>query len=169
MRPWLFRPAWVVMDSTSLFSGSSVVISSNPEIVMKRRPGLVGLNLRSGIALYAPEQPFDLLARAQRHNRFLPIGRVADRADAAHAAALLAPHAHRVHVFDLDALRLVLLLERLLDLRLGGLRGDAKRVPALRVQLVGALGDKRADHYLGGGSSGHFASASSCCSWLPAR
>src|SRR5665213_4429693 len=161
MRPWLFRPAWVGSDSRRVFSGSSVVISSNPEIVMKRRPGLVGLNFRSGMLLYAPEQPFNLLAGAERHYRLLPTGRVADRSGAAKAAPALPAHAHRVHVLDLDALCFVLLLQSLLDVGLGGMRRDSERVPALGVELVGALGDHRADHDLGGGSSGNFAASSS--------
>src|SRR6266849_976341 len=59
MRPWLLRPACVGSDSTSVFSGSSVVISSKPEIAMKRRPGLVGLNFLIGMVfLYTlPKRP----------------------------------------------------------------------------------------------------------------
>src|SRR6266851_3064883 len=62
MRPWLLRPACVGSASTSVFSGSSVVISSKPEIAMKRRPGLVGLNFLIGMVLLsdAPKQAFDL-------------------------------------------------------------------------------------------------------------
>ena len=48
MRPWLLRPPFFVTGSVRLFSGSDFVTSSNVETVMKRRPGLVGLNLRSG-------------------------------------------------------------------------------------------------------------------------
>src|SRR5579859_20975 len=60
MRPWLLRPACVGMDSSRVFSGSSVVISSKPDTDMKRRPGLVGLNFLIGMFfLYAPEKPFD--------------------------------------------------------------------------------------------------------------
>jgi hypothetical protein len=36
--------------STRLFSGLSVVISSKEEVDMNRRPGLVGLYLRTGIS-----------------------------------------------------------------------------------------------------------------------
>src|SRR2546423_14281535 len=144
MRPWLFRPACVGRDSSSVFSGVSVVISSKPEIVMKRRPGLVGLNFLTGIYETLPnrpsilhptkssisrgprnpvrgsflntsKQPFDLLALAQSHDRLFPVCGPADlaRADAAEAAALLPSHRDGVDVLDLDALRLVLLLERL--------------------------------------------------------
>src|SRR5712692_345551 len=101
------------------------------------------------------EQAFDLLAGTESDDRLLPVGSVAHGADSAKAAAPLAPHAHRVDVLDLDALRLVLLLESLFDVRLGGLGGDAERITALRVELVGALGDDRADHDLGCRSRGH--------------
>src|SRR5712692_11935033 len=62
--------------------------------------------------LYAPEQPFNLLAFTERDDGLLPTGGAADRADAAQAAPALATHRHRVDVSDLDALGLVLVLER---------------------------------------------------------
>ena len=43
MRPWLLRPLPRLSDSRSGLWGSSVVISSNVERVMNRRPGEVGL------------------------------------------------------------------------------------------------------------------------------
>ena len=49
MRPLLFRPPVFLTLPVRLFSGFERVISSNPETVMKRRPGEVGLNLRSAI------------------------------------------------------------------------------------------------------------------------
>src|SRR5439155_8342951 len=164
MRPWLLRPACVGSDSSRVFSGVSVVISSKPEIVMNLLPGLVGLNFLTGIfSLDAPEQAFDLLAGAERHDRLLPVGRLADRARpcAAKAAPLLAAHAHRVDIADLDVLRLVLLFESLLDLRLARGGRDLERVPALGVELVGALGDDRPDHDLARGSRRHLTSPSS--------
>src|SRR5438128_1898688 len=163
MRPWLFLPACVGSDSSRVFSGVSVVISSKPEIDMNLLPGLVGLNFLTGIFLHAPEQAFDLLAFAERHDRLLPVGRLADRArsGAAKAAPLLAAHAHRVDVADLDVLRLVLLFESLLDLRLARGGRDLERVPALGVELVGALGDDRPDHDLARGSRRHLTSPSS--------
>ncbi len=45
MRPLLFRPPFFVSGSVRLFSGFDFVISSNVETDMKRRPGLVGLEL----------------------------------------------------------------------------------------------------------------------------
>src|SRR5439155_26869212 len=69
-------------------------------------------------------------------------------ASAPERAALLAAHRHSVDALDLDALRLVLLLERLLDLGLRRCGKDLERIAALRVELVGALCDHGADHDL---------------------
>ena len=49
MRPLLFRPPVFLTLPVRLFSGFERVISSNPETVMKRRPGDVGLNFLSAI------------------------------------------------------------------------------------------------------------------------
>jgi hypothetical protein len=49
MRPVLLRPPFFVSFSVSFFSGFDFVTSAKSETVMKRRPGLVGLNLRTGI------------------------------------------------------------------------------------------------------------------------
>ena len=49
MRPRLFRPPFFVIGSSSDFSGSDFVISSKPDVAMKRRPGLVGLYFLSAI------------------------------------------------------------------------------------------------------------------------
>src|SRR2546429_3397718 len=102
------------------------------------------------ITLYAPEQAFDLLAFAQRHDRLLPVRGPSDcaRARAPERAPLLAAHRHGVDPLDLDVLRLVLLLERFLDLGLRRAGEDLERVAALRVELVRALGDHGADHDL---------------------
>ena len=43
IRPWLLRPAFFVQRRQRLFSGLSVVISSNVDTDMFRRPGEVGL------------------------------------------------------------------------------------------------------------------------------
>ena len=43
MRPWLLRPLPRFFDSSSGLCGLSVVISSNVERVMNRRPGEVAL------------------------------------------------------------------------------------------------------------------------------
>src|SRR4030081_3672651 len=118
MRPWVWRPACVGSDSSRVFSGSLAVTSSKPEIVMKRRPGLVGLNFLTGIFLYAPEEPFDFLAGPERDDCFLPVRGATGGSNAPLGAALLAAHRHGVDVADLDRLRNVLLLKCLLDLRL---------------------------------------------------
>src|SRR5690348_13900550 len=109
------------------------------------------------ITLYAPEEAFYFLTLAEGHDGLLPVGRLADvaRACAPPRAPLLAAHRHRVDVPDLDALGLVLLLERLLDLGLGRGREHLEGVATLRVEQVRALGDDRADHDLAGGLSRH--------------
>src|SRR3954471_14014978 len=50
MRPFTLRPPLFFSGSTRLFSGSVFVISSKVETDMKRRPGLGGLYLRTGIS-----------------------------------------------------------------------------------------------------------------------
>ncbi len=52
IRPLLFRPARLRPFWTSDFSGLSRVISSNPETLAPRRPGVVGLYLRTAISAY---------------------------------------------------------------------------------------------------------------------
>src|SRR5207248_1076933 len=119
--------------------------------------------------LDAPEEAFDLLPLSQRDDCLLPIGRLADGAgaDAPEAAPRLAAHVDGVDFLDLDALRLVLLLERLLDLRLRGARGHLEGVPALGVQLVGALGDERPDDDLARCSRRHSSVSSGSSPRLP--
>src|SRR3954467_5947544 len=51
LRPRAVRPPDFVRPSTRDFSGSRFVISAKSGYVAKRRPGLVGLGLRIGIAL----------------------------------------------------------------------------------------------------------------------
>src|SRR5438445_10285657 len=119
-------------------------------------------------SLYAPEKAFDLLAFTKRDDRLLPAGGVADRADAARAAAVLAAHRYGADVPNFAALGFVLVLERLLDLGLAGRLRAPERVPTLRVELIRALGDDRADHDLGGRARCHSASCWSCsCSVGP--
>src|SRR5207249_2627528 len=82
--------------------------------------------------LDAPKQPFDPLALTEGDDRLLPVGGLAHAAgaDPAPGATGLAAHVHGVDLFDLDVLRLVLLLERLLDLGLGRARVDLEGVAA---------------------------------------
>src|SRR5215203_227693 len=49
LRPWALRPPLFLMPSTSVFSGLVFVISEKSGYVTKRRPGEVGLGLRTGI------------------------------------------------------------------------------------------------------------------------
>src|SRR3954454_11274917 len=56
LRPLVLRPPLFVSPSTRLFSGSERVISAKSGYVEKRRPGLVGLGLRIGMARY-PSRP----------------------------------------------------------------------------------------------------------------
>src|SRR5919108_518767 len=148
--PWLLRPARFGRRSVRLFSGRSVVTSSKPDVVMKRRPGLVGLYFLTAIRLQTPEEAFEPLARAERDHGLLPVGGTAADAPLA-AAPRLALHRDRVHCDDLDALVRVMLLERPRDLGLRRVLGDPERVPTGLVQRVRLLGDDRAVDDLGGG------------------
>src|SRR3954454_5927115 len=62
LRPRELRPPDFVSPSTSDFSGSSLVISEKSGYETKRRPGLVGLGLRIGIARYSssPARPWKI-------------------------------------------------------------------------------------------------------------
>src|SRR5258708_13157984 len=79
--------------------------------------------------LYAPEEPFNLLALTERDDGLLPTGGVADRPNAAQAAPALAAHGDRVDVSDLDALGLVLVLQGLLHLALASTLRNPQPVP----------------------------------------
>src|SRR5205823_1259709 len=50
LRPWTFRPPDFFSPSVSDFSGSSRVISAKSGYITNRRPGEVGLGLRTGIS-----------------------------------------------------------------------------------------------------------------------
>src|SRR4051812_42895037 len=62
LRPCALRPPDFVRPSTSDFSGSSFVISEKSGYETKRRPALVGLGLRIGIARYSssPARPWKI-------------------------------------------------------------------------------------------------------------
>src|SRR3954447_15632081 len=62
MRPLLLRPPFFVTGASSDFSGSFLVISAKSETVMKRRPGDVGLYLRTAISV----QPRDVVGWVAR-------------------------------------------------------------------------------------------------------
>src|SRR3954462_7043403 len=67
MRPLLLRPPFFVTGASSDFSGSFLVISAKSETVMKRRPGDVGLYLRTAISV----QPRDVVGwlASEKHAR----------------------------------------------------------------------------------------------------
>src|SRR5919199_757997 len=113
-----------------------------------RRPGEVGLYLLIAIVLHRPEEIFDALPACERHDGLLPGGRIAA---ACPGALFFGPHGHRIDRSNVDPKAL---LDRLLDLRLGGLarhpEGIAMHVRvghlrlARRRQLRALLRDERA-------------------------
>src|SRR5574337_353477 len=143
MRPVLLRPPFFVSFSVSFFSGVDFVTSAKSDTVMKRRPGLVGLNLRTGTS-GSPRyvsgcrgEPLDLgsledldrVAGAQLHDGLLPAG--------ARAAMEAAPLRLGGDLDDVDPLDLHVeqLLDGLADLRLVRVRMDPERVAAARRPL----------------------------------
>ena len=56
IRPLLFRPPFLAMETRRLFSGVDLVISSNPETVWDRTPGDLGFNFLMGITAYTPSK-----------------------------------------------------------------------------------------------------------------
>src|SRR3954467_3576331 len=62
LRPCALRPPDLVRPSTSVFSGSVFVISEKSGYETKRRPGLVGLGLRIGMAFDSsrPARPWKI-------------------------------------------------------------------------------------------------------------
>src|SRR4051795_468553 len=65
MRPYELRPPLLLSGSTRLFSGSLFVISSKVETDMKRRPGLVGLYLRTGISSHLSRRSCSRAAKSE--------------------------------------------------------------------------------------------------------
>src|SRR5580693_571968 len=144
LRPWLLRPPVCGLGASNDFSGRSRVISEKSETVWKRRPGLVGLRERSGMAMFrsALEQ-VDGVVGMERHDGALGVGALAPHVGAPVARRL--PFAvERVDVGDADA-------EGLLDgvghLDLGGARVDDEGVDVLLHQRVALLRDHRTDEH----------------------
>src|SRR4051794_11705150 len=77
LRPWLFRPPVALFGARRDFSGVVLVISAKSETVWNRRPGLVGLRLRSAIVPYPSNRSIDSPAarvtRARLESGFLLI------------------------------------------------------------------------------------------------
>src|SRR6476619_2239220 len=103
MRPYEFRPPVRGFDFVSDFSGWSRVISAKSETVWNRRPGLVGLRLRSAMRMYFSAGLEDLdLALGEGDDRALGVGQL--RGDRAAAPTLrLALAVEGVDLADLDA------------------------------------------------------------------
>src|ERR1700730_16323057 len=141
MRPYELRPPVLGFERVRAFSGRSRVISAKSETVWNRRPGLVGLRLRIGMAS-APED-LDLVTHGEGDDRPLLPGALAPGAGPAVALALPAP-VEGVHVRDLDVEDG---FDGLLDLDLVGVVRDDERVDALVVLGVGLLGDDGADDH----------------------
>src|SRR5579884_2515984 len=156
MRPWLLRPARLGSFSRRLFSGFERVTSSKLEVAMNRRPGLVGLYLRTGI-LDPSEQSFQL-AGGQGHHGLLPV-RGPPPGPATTEPAHLAVDPDGVHAGHLHALRLVVLLQGPGDLRLGGVVRNPERVTPLLEEGVGALADDGPQDDLGRRSAHGFTSS----------
>src|SRR5216117_3603761 len=89
IRPWEFRPARCRPLATSDFSGRFLVISSKPLTLDPRRPGVVGLYLRTAMSLSRLED-LDLVAGGQRDHGALLVGSGAlDEALSLHLALAL--------------------------------------------------------------------------------
>src|SRR5882672_9141614 len=64
LRPWALRPPDFFRPSVSAFSGLVFVTSAKSEYETKRRPGLVGLGLRTGISLHLLRQDLRVRRRS---------------------------------------------------------------------------------------------------------
>src|ERR1700752_3818125 len=79
MRPWTFRPAFLRPFATSARSGFDRVISSNEDTLAPRRPGVVGLYLRTATVLGPRLEDLDGIAVGERDDRALLVGALALR------------------------------------------------------------------------------------------
>src|SRR2546430_13934167 len=74
LRPWALRPPVLGLGASNDRSGFDFVISEKSETVWNRRPGLVGLRLRSGMALsFLRLEQIDAVADGQGDDG--PLGR----------------------------------------------------------------------------------------------
>src|SRR5579875_394086 len=140
-RPCTFRPPLPCSGRTSDFSGSLRVISEKSEPLAPRRPGVVGLYLRIPTCFSLTNrsaEDIDPVALGQGHDRALGVRPLAP---ALPGAPALARPVERVHAGHLDPEHL---LDRLLYLRLVGVRRHDEGVLALVEKAVALLRHHRA-------------------------
>src|SRR5437588_1176690 len=137
-RPLLLRPARSRPLATSDFCGRSRVISSNPETLAPRRPGVVGLYFLIAMSLPRLED-LDLVARGESDDGPLLVGALSLHEPLALHLALAR---HRVDREDVDVPDL---LDGLLDLGLAGIRGHEEGVLVRLQASVGLLRHDGAD------------------------
>src|SRR5581483_7497167 len=129
MCPLLFRPECFLRTSISDRSGSTFESSEKSSVVMKRRPGLVGLYFFTAIYLlleviHAAE--FDLLTGLQRDDGFFEIRLLtAGFNTSTRKVTTLSAHVHRI---DLQYIDLEDVLDGMPDLRFRCLRMHGKRI-----------------------------------------
>src|SRR5690606_37635255 len=120
-------------------------MSAKSETVWNRRPGLVGLRLRTAMSLHLEQ--VDLVTLGQRDDGPLGVGPAAEGGRTA-VAPLLALAVERVdlgHLHDRpDG------LDGVADLGLRGARSDDEGVDALVEEPVGLLGDDGSDDDVAG-------------------
>src|SRR4051812_34097016 len=97
MRPWTLRPPFLPPFATSDFSGVARVISSNPDTLAPRRPGVVGLYLRTAICLLPRLEDLDGVALGEGDDRALLVGLLADGEATTLGLALAVQGVHRGH------------------------------------------------------------------------
>src|SRR5690606_21200424 len=120
-------------------------MSLKSETVWNRRPGLVGLRLRTAMSLHLEQ--VDLVTFGQGDDGPLGVGPAAEGGRTA-VAPLLALAVERVDLLDLHAGPDG--LDRVADLGLGGAGSDDEGVDAGVEQSVGLLGDDRPDDDVAG-------------------
>src|ERR671917_50505 len=146
LRPWTLRPPVELLESISDRSGRSRVTSEKSATVWNRRPGLVGLRLRSAIVFGLILEEVDRLTLDQGDDRPLGVGTLAVGERLAVALAL-AETGERVHLRDLDAEDA---LHGVADLGLGGRGVHGERVDPFLHQCVGLLAHDRSDDDVAG-------------------
>src|SRR6478752_9226647 len=124
MRPWWLRPPVLLFFSTSAANGAPLWRSGVTTRTALRRPGEVGLKVINAMGLSSGlgHHHVDRLAFGQLHVRLAPVAALA-RTEL--EGLVLALHVHHVHRFDRHRKDL---LDRRLDVRLGGGLGDLEDV-----------------------------------------